>query len=531
MLNEDFNILNKFQGVKLLEDLNKNLKFVDTKSRSFVENIFQVKNSIEENKKLVDPITNYKEIYELLNENYYNKLERQFNDEELFEKLREISEIVNRIRVECVNHENFQEILGSIYYDFIEKKEKFNMDYNYVFTSYDDSSYVGEAEYLSDLDILVKNGTGILLEENGNIYFGKFKQGYFIEGTFLKREKDETWTFYGGKFLNIENPESAKFIGVSIPTIKKEKKLNLVCFDGEIQFSTNSFNGTFLFQINSESEGEKIEIYQGEMINGRKEGKNTTLIAFSNLSEINSNYSISIQKFDYSNGSLVGKGFHYNIRKSISEYNFYKQTKRQTNFIKCENNTIPYFYIGSVQTNINDGSHMPNTSDGKLIFSNGDLYFGALKNGIKEGKGRQIQKDSADELIICDGIFENNHIKDGKIYLGKNLVYDGLIENNSMKSGKFYFKEGETNFYYEGLFDQRKRNGIGLNVYSDNSSYRGDWKNDERHGNGSYEYSDKFTRYKGDWNRNIKEGCATLKNDLVEIETKWENNKLDSLLP
>ena len=531
MLNEDFNILNKFQGVKLLEHLNKCLNCVDTKFKLFVGNLFQVKNNLEEKKKLVDPITNYKEIYEMFNENYYNDLETLFNDEEFPEKLKEIYEIVKRFRIECANHENFLEILESIYFDFIEKKEISNLDYDYVYTSYNDSFYVGQADYSSDLDILIKNGIGILLDENGNIYFGKFKEGYFLEGTFLKREKDESWTFYGGKFLNLEKTDSAKFIGISIPTIKKEKKLNLICFDGEIEFSTNSYNGTFVFQNNSESGTEKIEIYKGEMINGRKEGKNTTLIAFSNQSDIQSNISIAIQKFDYSKGSLVGKGFHYNVRKNLNEYNFYKQTIRQTNFIKCENKTIPYFYIGSVQQNVNDGIHMPNTSDGKLIFSNGDLYFGGLKNGVKEGKGRQIQKDLADDLIICDGIFENNQIKLGKIYLGKNLVYDGLIENNSMKSGKFYFKVSETNIYYDGQFNNRKRNGKGINVYSDKSSYGGDWENDERHGRGIYEYSDKLTRYKGNWNRDVKEGCAILENDIIEFKTKWDNNKLDSILP
>jgi hypothetical protein len=103
---------------------------------------------------------------------------------------------------------------------------------------------------------------------------------------------------------------------------------------------------------------------------------------------------------------------------------------------------------------------------GNMTFKDGGFYFGKWQDGERHGKGSQkYSKDSNKDTY--DGTWKND-LEDGH--------------------GRILYKNGQT---YEGSMVNGLRNGLGLHTYPKNdvnnrSSYDGEWKEDERSGNGTF---------------------------------------------
>ena len=113
---------------------------------------------------------------------------------------------------------------------------------------------------------------------------------------------------------------------------------------------------------------------------------------------------------------------------------------------------------GEFKDNIREGY-------GILIRPDGAKYIGNYKNDYQEGRGININKEGK-ELI---GLF-----KDGHVVKGKSIIYYNELNIHSM-----HF----TN-YYEGDFQNNKREGYGIFIMEDGSKYEREFQKDAYCGKG-----------------------------------------------
>ena len=86
----------------------------------------------------------------------------------------------------------------------------------------------------------------------------------------------------------------------------------------------------------------------------------------------------------------------------------------------------------------------------ELVFENGAVYQGYLKDGIRHGPGTQVWPDGA--------------------------KYEGEWRfNKANGKGKFWHADGDV---YDGLWEDDKANGYGIYVHVNGAKYEGYWRND-----------------------------------------------------
>ena len=86
----------------------------------------------------------------------------------------------------------------------------------------------------------------------------------------------------------------------------------------------------------------------------------------------------------------------------------------------------------------------------ELVFENGAVYRGYLKDGSRHGPGTQIWPDGA--------------------------RYEGEWQfNKANGEGKFWHADGDV---YEGHWEDDKANGYGIYVHVNGAKYEGHWRND-----------------------------------------------------
>lgn len=91
----------------------------------------------------------------------------------------------------------------------------------------------------------------------------------------------------------------------------------------------------------------------------------------------------------------------------------------------------------------------------------------------------------------------------------KDNFYDGQTENG-LYQGYGILKQND--FIYKGNFDNGKKSGYGeiLNILTEKITYKGEFKNDLKHGKG-IEYLSDGSEYNGSFINNIREGLGILK--------------------
>ncbi len=186
------------------------------------------------------------------------------------------------------------------------------------------------------------------------------------------------------------------------------------------------------------------------------------------------------------------------------------------------------FYVGEVDIN-NDlngrgiltlengtkynGNFIKNefTGKGNLINKEGEYFKGNFEKGLLNGNG--IQK------LLNGCTFEGNFINGIKSGFGKEesdeFTYEGEYKNDQKNgNGKIYFKLlHET---YEGNFDENNINGNGIYKWENGEKYEGTFENGKMNGKGKYSWPDGGF-YEGDYVNNLKEGNGKF---------KWSNGKI-----
>ncbi len=133
------------------------------------------------------------------------------------------------------------------------------------------------------------------------------------------------------------------------------------------------------------------------------------------------------------------------------------------------------------------------SGNGKVEFTDGRSYQGALKNGRKTGVGTHVW---------ADGLrYEGNWVDDvqtgrGKLVFVNGDSYEGdFVVNERTGQGVFRQKSGNT---YSGLWLRGQRDGNGVEEWANGQRYEGAWKANGKEGLGQMRFPDGGT-YDGPW--------------------------------
>ena len=218
------------------------------------------------------------------------------------------------------------------------------------------------------------------------------------------------------------------------------------------------------------------------------------------LNEVGKNMEIYYKIYDDMLNNYQNKNRNYELIKSINEIdniNILKDLNEINKFDniidKCINILNIYNKMTNNKLNINQ----------EKIYNNG-LYYGTLKNGLREGKG--IMYFNTDDRY--EGEWKNDKFEGkGIYYYYDGDKYEGEWKNNSKEGkGTYYFTNGNR---YEGEWKNDKREGKGIYYWNDGGRYEGDWKNSKRDGKGILYFNHgqrKGDRYEGDFKNDKKEG-------------------------
>ena len=79
---------------------------------------------------------------------------------------------------------------------------------------------------------------------------------------------------------------------------------------------------------------------------------------------------------------------------------------------------------------------------------------------------------------------------------------------------------------YIGDYKTDKRNVKGRKIYSNNDVYEGEWKDDQKHGDGSFKSETEEWEYVGKWENNLRHGKGKFTNLKTKewYEGEWIKN-------
>ena len=259
--------------------------------------------------------------------------------------------------------------------------------------------------------------------------------------------------------VNVENSNNLK-------TVKEERKK-----ETKKEEKTQKKNNRTIY--------DNGDIYEGELVNGKKNGKG---------------------KMEYTNGDVyeglfkddlkIGKGKMIYANGNIYEGFFAKDRPSGKGKLKIKN-------IGVYEGEFYEGKF------------NGKGILKTDKNTIKEGMWKEDNLIGRLKYMDEDGIFWANCTYDEEYGIYK-LIW-----------------ENDNSSFYEGQMKYGLYNGRGKYIYSNGDCYEGEWKNNERDGKGKYVYSD-GTYYEGEWKSNITEGKGKkVYSSGNYYEGEWKKGKKD----
>ena len=155
----------------------------------------------------------------------------------------------------------------------------------------------------------------------------------------------------------------------------------------------------------------------------------------------------------------------------------------------------------------------------KFIGSKSEKSF--FKNQIK---AKDTIKSNQTNKCPSSG-YKDNCI--GRITYTSGNVYEGSFKNNKRHGqGTFYFNKGKwKGDKYIGQWKDNKYNGQGSYFWKDGRKYVGQWKNDDKHGQGTMSWPS-GNKYMGQWKNDKQHGQGTKTYTSGKIEKGiWENGK------
>ena len=325
-------------------------------------------------------------------------------------------------------------------------------------------------------------------------------------------------------------------------------------------------------EIISECQSEKM--YQTYLLNG--EIKSYMEIVNSNK-KIKTNlrllekYSFFIPNYIVASPTEVYKG-SWNLNKKYHGYGVKYEFDKINNIdTRTEGTFNNGFLFGMGRMVVSNGEiffglfvYGKMTGMGEYIRQDGFKYEGEFSEGVPNGKGKEQLPDGT----IFEGIYFGGMRRKGKIIWTDGSSFDGYFEKGQFNGhgkyiwanqkqyegewkdgkmngkGKFLYPDGS---YYEGEFMYGKKNGMGKYVWDKDKFYIGEWKDDKQNGKGIYNKNGK--EIKGFWadghlfsktvggNSNIFRevrkrptiGAYSLKNQKCNVHNKFLNDSSDKI--
>ncbi|MDC0134802.1 hypothetical protein OAI36_01980, partial [Alphaproteobacteria bacterium] len=124
------------------------------------------------------------------------------------------------------------------------------------------------------------------------------------------------------------------------------------------------------------------------------------------------------------------------------------------------------------------------SGQGTYFYMNGDKYVGQWKNGKKHGSGILTSKNETKNGIWKNDKLQNNSLKPVKKILEKAKSQTNTDSNINNKIVTKNYNNGT----YTGYFKNDKRHGKGSYIFNNGHKYVGQWKNGQQNGNGIFTY-------------------------------------------
>ena len=296
----------------------------------------------------------------------------------------------------------------------------------------------------------VTEGQGTIVWDSGDHYEGEWKDGMRNgQGTYTSTKGDGY--VYEGEFQN--NERSGK------GTMTWETGEGVVyVYEGEFQNNERSGKGTMTWGKDGETtiyEGDFADDwingygtctwpsghrYEGEWKNGTMNGKGTLKYADGNIYE-----------GEFVDGKKHGEGIWTKLDGTAVTENWIYGKKVET--LTLEDGT----YTGGVTDGKPDGQ-------GKMEYTNGQVYEGEWKNGVRSGQGRCTWPDGG--------------------------YYDGEWANDKWNGqGTNYIGGSKDVSFYVGGFVDGERDGHGIYTWPSGDSIETEWVNGVKNGKGTYTWS------------------------------------------
>jgi hypothetical protein len=164
---------------------------------------------------------------------------------------------------------------------------------------------------------------------------------------------------------------------------------------------------------------------------------------------------------------------------------------------------------------------------GRMKWPNGEAYVGRWKNGKRHGHGEMKYEDKGHVFV---GRWINDDMNDGTMKFPDGTKYVGSFKEGVMYGyGMMTWPSGTT---YKGEFRNDERNGEGtcrvFEVVEGRKKlmkeYIGNWENDKKSGIGSMFWPD-GDKYEGAWKDNERHGHGVMKENITVYEGNWEDDR------
>ena len=229
-----------------------------------------------------------------------------------------------------------------------------------------------------------------------------------------------------------------------------------------------NFIGPIIDALRKEVKIEKKQLfnwsYEGEMVNGKKEGNGRLVFK-------NGNFYVG----QFKNNKYNGKGIFY----------------YRPNAIK---------YMGDFVDNYYEGN-------GIIFYENGEFYEGQFKKGLKQGRGCEYYKDK--NIKYKGEFFKNIYNGSGKYIYQNGYYYEGNWMNGRKHGKGTYYKYNNKPIYI-GDYINNIEEGNGIYYYDNGDYYKGQFKNGQKNGKGIVYSKNDNIKLEGYFLNNIIEGECKL---------------------
>lgn len=340
---------------------------------------------------------------------------------------------------------------------------------------YNDGLYEGELLFHNNNDVPLRHGYGEMTYKNGSIYVG-----YWYNS--CKQGK--------GRLTSNDH-----------------------IYEGEWLYDLPHGNGKCVYKQGN------ITSYEGGWLRGKCFGYGK--ITYNDNTEIeavflgDNNISEHIKKRNPDSSIFYGKVCNNSIPDKAYEIS-HDGNIYYGNFIINEHNALVkegkqcVCYLNNGNTFV--GDFMENTTCyGKVMFKNGDVYEGEVKEFKRHGKGVNRYNDGS----VYEGMFVDDYRDgEGKLVKGK-YCYEGMWKKDKKEGNGFELMEnGEK---YCGEYKNGMKEGNGVFVFKNGDSYKGEWKKDLMDGKGII-ITNEGNEIKGVFSKGKvieKEGNVKYKNECV----------------